>query len=99
MRSNYDDRCDVIRDLGAEEFYGNEAYSGLWDIEPPVCFSYIYRVFIELYNGSKEKVTWRDIAAYCEVRKTLLSQYEVDLVRKMSVWADEAVDELKKEEG
>lgn len=77
------------------EFLTNEAYSGLRDIDPPVCFSYIYSVFIELYNGCREKITWQDLQSWSIVRKCELSQYEVELIRKMSVWADEAIAELK----
>lgn len=98
MRSNYDDREALIKDLGQEEFLTNEAYRHLRDIPPPVCFSYIYNVFIELYNGSKEMITFVDIDSWCRLRKTQLSQYELDLIRKMSTWADSAISELKESE-
>ena len=98
MRSNFDDRKDLIKDLGEEEFLSNDAYKHLRDIPPPKCFNYIYNVFIELYNGSKEMITFTDIDCWCRVRKTNLSQYEVDLIRRMSVWADSAISELKESE-
>ena len=98
MRSNLEDRDELVKDLGEEELLTNEAYSGYRDIPPPVCFSYIYGVFIELYNGSKEMITWRDIDSWQRVRKADLSQYEVDLLRRMSAWADSEIAELKKSE-
>lgn len=98
MRSNDEDRQALIKDLGEEEFLTNEAYKHLRDVPPPVCFSYIYNTFIELYNGSKEMITYVDIDCWCRLRKTVLSQYEIDLIRRMSIWADTAISELKKSE-
>lgn len=95
MRSNLEDREALIKDLGMEEFLTNEAYSGLRDIDPPVCFSYIYNVFIELYNGCKDMITWADIESWCILRKCELKQYDIDLIRKMSNWADSEISKLR----
>lgn len=98
-RSNNDDRIDVIEDIGKKEFYTNEAYSGLQDIAPPVCFTYIWTVFIELYNSCQDGlITFRDIESWQNVTGERLSLYEISLVRKMLSWGNSEIDAMKKDE-
>lgn len=43
-------------------------------------------------------ITFQDIESYCKMRKIELSQYELDLINKMSRWAGEEIGKLRKEE-
>lgn len=66
-------------------------------IQPPICFFYIYSVFQELYNGCKEKITFQDIDCYSRLRRCNFSHYELDLIHKMNIWANEQIEELENE--
>lgn len=106
MRSNFDDRKDLIEDIGEEEFFNNESYKEFWDYPCPFCFLYIFKVFLELYNSCTviggvsyfEHITWQDIDSYCRVRKIDLSQLEIDYLLKIKNWAKDEINKLEKEE-
>lgn len=57
------------------------------DIQPPVCFSELFGVFVDLFYFCPEGVSYRDIVAYGDANKRQLSMYEVKLIRLMSSWA------------
>ena len=81
--------------MGEKDFY--EIHPEYEPIEPPICFLYIYKISMELYNGCKEKITYIDIDCYTRLKGIKLTQYELSLIEQMSVWADKAIEELKKE--
>lgn len=105
-RSNIDDRNDIIKDIGEKEFYSNENYRELWDYPCPFCFLYIFRIFLEVYNGctvvggfsSFKHITWQDIESYCRIRKIELTQLEVDYLLKIKSWASDEIYKLEQEE-
>lgn len=81
--------------MGEKDFY--EVHPEFQPIYPPICFAFIYKVFMELYNGCKEKITYVDIDCYTRLKGIHLTQYQLSLIEQMSAWADGAIEELKKE--
>jgi hypothetical protein len=86
--------------MGWKEFYENESFSILHDIEPPICFQFAFTVFRELYNGCREgNITYQDMESYCRMKHIELTQYEIELVKRMNYWANDEVDKLKNDRG
>lgn len=105
VRANIEDRNDIIKTVGKQEFYSNENYEYLWDIQIPPCFLFIFNVFLELYShcsasgfSSQKNVTWQDIESYCHVRKLELTQLEVSYLLFIAETASKAIDELEKDD-
>ena len=98
MRSNADDRDDLLKDMDCESFFTNEeAFGRYWDIYPPVEFTYIYSVFMELYRTCDERISFIDIDAWQKVRDVRLTQYEVSLIIQMNGWASDEIGKLRDE--
>lgn len=98
-RCNAEDREDLIKDLGREEFEASRHYEELRDIPPPPCMAFVFEAFIELYNMSGEGgITFADIETYRRVRRVELSQYEIDCLIKCRGWAQREINRLDKEE-
>lgn len=95
FRANYQDRDEAIESLGEEAFYSIEGNERFRDIPPPECFKWIYGVFIELRDMSGEVITFQDIDCWQRVRKCVLSQYEIGLVRQMQNWAGDEIQKLR----
>lgn len=53
---------------------------------------------MEIYNFSKEGITWVDIDAYSRCRKLSLKQTEIDYIIQCSKWANSEIMRLKDEE-
>lgn len=106
QRSNLDDRNELIKGIGEEEFYRNANYKQFWDYPCPFCFLFIFKVFLELYNGCTvvggfsafKHITWQDIESYCKIRKLELTQLEIDYLLKIKGWASDEIYNLEKEE-
>ena len=64
------------------------------EIEPPIRFLYLFNIFIDLFSHCTEKITYQDVEAYCSVRKTELSLYEIDLLFQMNTWAKQEINAL-----
>lgn len=47
---------------------------------------------------SIDAITWKDVQAYCDMRKIELSQYEIDVIIKIKRWANEEIAKLKEDE-
>lgn len=77
----------------------NHKYDEYHDIPVPLCFKYIYNVFIELYNNASAEsgFTWQDMESYCAVRKIKLSQLEIDYIIKCKNWANSEINKLRKD--
>ena len=99
MRSNMEDREDVIRTVGADTFFSDkETFGAYWDIPVPVEYLYVYSVFMELYRTCNERISFQDIRAWQDVRGVRLTQYEVSLIISMNGWASEEIAELRDSE-
>lgn len=72
-------------------------YPNLQDIEIPKCFKYVFNIFMELYNHSKEMITWQDIQAYESVRCVKLQQVEIDYIIKINNIANSQINEMQGE--
>lgn len=79
--------------MGERDFYTMQPEYK--DLDPPICFYFIYTAFIDLYNASKEKITYLDIDAYCRVKQMQFSLYEIELIKRMETWASIKIDEMK----
>lgn len=88
----------MIHDIGKDEFESNPVYDDLKDIQPPPCFLFVFNVFIEIFNHSKEGITWQDVDAYIRCRDIFLKQSEIDSIMLCSKWATETICKLKDEE-
>lgn len=89
MRATFEDPSD---------FDGNHDYDYLRPVYPPRCYVYIFNMFLEIYNLSKDGMTWQDIQAYIFCRDIRLSQSEIDLILLCSSWANEQIQKLRDEE-
>ena len=87
----------MIAVLGKDEFYKNEANEKYFDIDVPLCFVWLFNVFVELYNASGEQLTWCDIDAYTRVRDVVFTQSEIDVVLKMKYWAESEAAKLRED--
>lgn len=97
-RTNLDDRNDVIRTIGREEFYSNEeAYGEYWDVTPPSCFLWIFGVFRELYVSCGDRIGFQDICAWEHAYGIRLTTYELDLLQAMGSWAADEIAELRED--
>lgn len=96
MRSHADDRDDLLKDMGADNFYKDEEMFGsYWDIEPPLEYLYVYTVFMELYRTVEERINFSDIESWQNVRGVRLTQYEVSLIIQMNGWASSEIAKLR----
>lgn len=87
-------------DISLDEFNSQENcfYPSLQDIPMPQCFNYVFNIFMEIYNHSKEMITWCDIQAYEEVRCVKLQQVEIDYIIKINNIANSQINEMQKGE-
>jgi hypothetical protein len=67
------------------------------DIPPPVCFSELFDVFVDIFYYCPEGISYRDIVAYSEANQRQLSMYEVSLIRRMSSWAAHEINQAQRE--
>lgn len=96
-RTNLQDRQEAIRDIGEKDFFSDKRYEHLWDLQVPLCYLYIFNVFIDLYSACVEKITYRDIESYCNVRHCTLKQVEIEMLYKMNSWANDEINKLQEE--
>lgn len=92
------DREEIIEQVGEYEFFHNENYSELWDIDIPTCFIFEFNTYLEIYKMSGDSVTWCDIEAYCNVRRLCLSQREIDVIISINRMAVSEIARLKEDE-
>lgn len=95
FRCNAEDRADLIESQGEEYFYSNPDFEYLYEPDVPLCFIWLYNVFLEIYNHCDEVMTWRDIEAYCHIRGITLTQIEVDYLLLMNGWANKKIKEMR----
>lgn len=84
----------MIKAMGMEEFYSypeNEVYK---DKEIPFPFLFVFQTFMEIYQMSKDAVTWTDIDCYCRVRNIKLSQTEIDYIILINRWVIKITNEM-----
>ena len=67
------------------------------DIQPPVYFTDLFGVFIDIYYLCPDGMSYQDIAAYCEATQNKLSIYEIGLIRKMASWAASEINKAYRE--
>lgn len=85
----------MIEQIGAELFYSNPNFEELREIEPPVCFYFVYGAFIEIKNHCYKVMTLRDIRAYEELHNCKLTEYEIEVIMKCNNWAEHKISELE----
>ena len=85
--------------MGEDAFNKSEQYDYLKDILPPVCFVYIFNIFMELWGNKStdNSFTWTDLKSYCDMRKIELRQYEISLIMKCKSWANNEISKLKED--
>lgn len=97
LRSNAQDREDIINSMGAEYFEQNHDFDDLREPNIPLYFSFIFYAFLEIQSCSGECITWTDIASYAKMRKIDFSQYEIDLLLKCKTWAENQMSKMREE--
>lgn len=86
----------MIKTMGKESFEKSPYKDEYKTINPPLSFLYLFNIFIELYNNSKEGcITWNDIYSYCQLKKIQLHQWEISLIIKCKGWANSEISILK----
>lgn len=83
--------------MGEEVFFANKDYDYLKEPEVPPCFVWLYNVFLELYNGCGDNLTWSEIKAFCDMRQVVLTQIELDYIFKMNSWANAQIKKMRDE--
>jgi len=97
-RTNAEDRKELIETLGEECFVESKDFDYLRDPNIPLCFSFVFSSFIEIYNHSHEVLTWTDIYSYAIMRKIDFTQTEIDYIIKCNAWANEQIKKMRDEE-
>ena len=88
----------MVEALGYESFFANGANEEYKDLPVPECFEYLFEMFMELYSFSGEDgITWQEIESYCHVRRLALTQFEIDYIIKIRLWADSQISEMRED--
>lgn len=85
--------------MGEEEFKARDEKSYFETMPPqvPVCFSFLFDVFLSLRSTAESGITYTEIKSYCELMDTKLSKYDICLIFKMNGWANEVINEIRED--
>lgn len=59
---------------------------------------FVFRAFLEIFNHSGETVTWTDIKNWCEMRRVVLTQFEIDHILMCIGWANSQIKKMRDDE-
>lgn len=88
----------MIEQMGEDAFYGNPNLEEFLEIEPPVCFNFIFGAFMTIKNYCYKVMTLKDIRAYEELYNCKLTEYEIEIIMKCNGWAEDQIKILEKEQ-
>lgn len=86
--------------MGEEGFKENDPKSYYETLPPkiPVCFSFLFNVFLSLRNTTENGITYTELKSYCDVTHTYISQYDIELLFKMNAWANSMISDIRSKE-
>lgn len=98
--TKWEERQEIIKHLGEKGFRdtNEQAYLETQPPEIPVCFSFLFNVFLSLRNTSENGITYTEIKSYCDLMETKLSKYDIELLFRMNSWAGAEINKIRENE-
>ena len=103
MRSNYEDRQDIIKSIGEVEFYKNASFNYLHDVEIPPCFLWHFNLYLDLRSCASVSsmgdtiLTWSDIKSYFDLKQIYISQFDLSYLLMIKRIAETQMAEMRKD--
>lgn len=86
-------RNDVFRTIGEDKIKERnpKRYEEICDYPIPYMFLFVWKVFLELRQGSNEVIEYSNIESYSHLKKVSLSLYDIDIIYRMQSWANSEI--------